>query len=216
MEFQQKELHFQSQLLKSNLEIEENERKRIARELHDGVGQQISGLKLGIEITNTSQSVSTKRLNEMGLLIDQLLQSVRSINHQRLPVALQRHGLQKAIQNLEEILNSTSQIQFEMQSFGLEDVSLNDNVEIHLYRIVQEIVTNIQKHALATKAVIQFYKQGESAVLSVSDNGVGFDIDQQRSGLGLHNVQNRVDLIGCDFKYESRPGETRFLTILPI
>lgn len=205
------ELTFQEGRLRHSIEVQEAERKRIARDLHDGIGQRLGGLKL-------SWSRLTERLNRVlpeeqadmqrltGIL-DETAQEVRSLSHQMMPRALSAVGLSAALNDLVEQQFRNSGIQVRMEEHGASG-RFDERVEIALYRMAQEMLGNILKHAGATQVDVQLMRSGKRLILIVEDNGRGFDPQRMRAGTGhgLANLQSRAAAVGGDVVFEASPG----------
>lgn len=208
LELKTQEIEFKNKMIQSNMESEEEERKRIARELHDGVGQQISSIKLGLENIDQNQQQTELTISELKKMVSNVLHSVRGISHQMMPVALQRLGFVKAVEGLVDFQNDQGTTRFSFENFNVTSLKISDTNEIHLYRIVQELVTNIYKHARAEQASIQLFNQMGKLHLIVSDNGIGMSQVNNSDGIGMTNVRTRVNALGGDLKIQSEPGET--------
>jgi signal transduction histidine kinase len=209
LEMTQKEVEFKNKLIDANMEIEENERKRIARELHDGLGQQITTLKLGLENLASAQSKQSNDLIELKDMSMDILNNVRSISHQMIPLALGRFGLVSALESMVEKMNSTSKTSYTFETFKTDGIELDEEQQTHLYRIAQELVQNIEKHAKANHASLQLYTQNEQLFLVVSDEGIGLQ-KKPDSGIGLSNIQNRVQILKGKFAIlSSQPFEVQ-------
>lgn len=208
LELKSQEVEFKTMMIKSNMESEEEERRRIARELHDGVGQQISSIKLGLENIDQNQQKTELTILELKEMVSDVLHSVRGISHQMMPVALERLGFIKAVEGLVDFQNEQGSTLFVFENFNVHDLELSETNEIHLYRIIQELVSNIQKHAEAKTANIQLFRRNEKLNIQVSDDGKGISPKQSSDGIGLTNVRTRVGAIGGEIDILSDPGET--------
>jgi signal transduction histidine kinase len=144
-----------------------------------------------------------------------VLQSVRGISHQMMPIALQRFGLVKAVESLVDFMNNKGAIAYTFESFNLGKNDMNEDIEVHLYRIAQELSTNINKHSKATKANIQLYKQGQLILMTVSDNGIGFSKDSYTPGMGMMNIHTRVTSMAGELNVDSTSGETSVIVKIP-
>ena len=199
---------FQEELFTSNLNSQEEEKKRIARELHDGVGQQISSIKLGLENIDRSQLEADKTIDDLRQLVSSTLQSVRGISHQLMPLALQRFGLVKALESLVEFMDDNSSTDYKFENFNVTNIELSDTDQIHLYRIAQELLQNVSKHSEATSTVVQLFSQKEKLHLTISDNGVGLSLKSENYGIGLANIKTRVEAINGTIQISSKSGDT--------
>ncbi len=181
------------------LEAQEKERKRIARELHDSLGQQLSTLKLYLSnlehrIGNLADSkeICVQSMN----LLDRAVKEVRTISHAMMPAVLIRKGLPGALKQLAEEINRGGKLQVEVQISGIAS-ALGEAREISLYRIIQEVLNNLVRHSNATKTSISLTCSREGAVLEIADNGKGIELkDIERSrGIGWDNILTRVSLL---------------------
>lgn len=196
---------------KAVLETEELERSRIARELHDGVGQLLSAVKLNLAQMNHNKGPS-KELQKAIDLVDESVREVRNVSHIMMPLALQRSGIETAVREfLSKIPENEIAVSF--SSTGMEN-RLEPAMESALYRIIQEAVQNILKHSGATKAGIQLVKHDSEVVLIVEDNGKGFNAAETReNGVGLKNILSRVEYFNGNVNFDSQPGKGTTLVV---
>ncbi len=208
----QKELH-----LKAIVETQESEQKRIAKDLHDGIGQTLSGIRLAME--NISLKLVEKdveegaKMSELTNTLDQACQEVRSISHQMMPRILQESGLIPAIQDMLEKSFRHSKISYSFEHYGISK-RFAENVEISLYRISQELINNIIKHSGASEVQVQLLQNNKQLVLLVEDNGSGFQFEKLKSkGIGLMNITSRVETVHGEFNLEPSPAAGTLATI---
>lgn len=211
----QKENH-----LRAVVEAQEQERKRIAKDLHDGVGQSLTGVRLGLNAfkVNSELSEANKlKINDLTTVVDQTIQEVRTLSHQMMPRILQEDGLIPALSDMLEKSFRFSPIQYEFEHYGISD-RFREGVEIGLYRISQELVNNIIKHSGANRVSVQLFKNGKYLVLLVEDNGKGFEMNElEKSGIGLMNITSRVETIQGEFNLSPSPQSGTLATIrIPI
>ncbi|MCD4736485.1 MAG: sensor histidine kinase [Bacteroidales bacterium] len=203
--------------LKAVFTAQEEERKRIAKELHDGIGQTLSGLRLSwggfSGQISTSLPDKTAELNRLSKILDDACSEVRTISHQMMPRQLTEVGLVPSIRDmLDNSLGNTS-VDFDFEHYGV-DGRFPENVELALYRITQELVNNVIKHSGADKLAVQLIKSNNNLVLIVEDNGRGFDPESDKSsGIGLMNIASRIDTINGEINYEPSPGSGTVATI---
>lgn len=198
-------------LYKSKIRAEintlEKERKRVAGDLHDELGPLLSAVKMQI---NRLQSISPKDieiLKSATIHIDNIIQKTRDISYNLLPNTLVRKGIIKAIQEYINKAKSNDELTINLQYN--EEFRLNMDREVNVYRIIQEVIHNTQKHAHATKLNINFRIQRDKVVLITADNGSGFKVDEfmkDGDGLGLMNLQSRSEMLNAVFFYESENG----------
>ncbi|MGB3947179.1 MAG: sensor histidine kinase [Bacteroidia bacterium] len=206
------------QLLRSKaiVEAEENERVRIARELHDGVGQYLSAVKLNLSnLQSTLHLTSEQEIKLMKnalTIIDDSVKEVRSVSHNMMPGDLSEKGLEVAIVNfIDRIRSERLIVELDIHLLNLK---LESTVEIIVYRIIQEIVNNIIKHAQATSVNIQLIQHEEELILMVEDNGIGFDINGlKKPGIGIKNIRSRTEFLNGVVNIDSQPLKGTTITI---
>ena len=179
------------------IEGEEKEKARIGRELHDGIAQEIVGVKLAMMQSNTDPK-----------MIDELTRislDIRNISHELMPQTLKEYGLKVAIEDICQKILAPSGIQYEVHS-TLPDERMANKIEITLYRIFQELVHNIIKHSHATEVLVQLRKMSNHILLVVEDNGKGMS-DEKKKGIGISNLENRVQLLDGNLQYDSTENE---------
>lgn len=196
--------------LKALFDATEDERRRIARDLHDGIGQQLSGLRLSLggmenRLAET-EPVAASKLHDLNSILDDACNEVRSISHQMMPKALSERGLLSA---LEETLNKTigpSGIVYRLEHFQIENRRFEERVELSVYRIAQELLSNIIRHSGATEVVVQLYCNAGKLILVMEDNGRGFDPEQDAEGIGLLNIKSRLQVVRGSMVWEKNPA----------
>lgn len=201
--------------LKSVIEGQEDERRRIARELHDGVGQKLSGIKLNWETVSDSFKTSSKinQLEKMSHMLDDAVAEVRTISHQMMPKELEQFGLVPAVRSILQFSFGNTSIQYNFEEVGM-DKRLPQDIELGLFRILQELIGNISKHANATEVSIQLVRRSQQMMMMVEDNGIGFDFENiKSSGIGLMNIESRVEAISGVLNYETEKGKGTLVTI---
>lgn len=217
---QEEQIKQQELGLQAVIQTQEVERKRIARELHDGVGQLLSGLKLTWgqlkdqidQLPVEEQQVYTSSTE----LLDEAVSEVRSISHQMMPRALSHAGLVPAVEALLEKSIGHSGINYNFESYGLTD-RYTEQVEVGVYRILQEVVGNVLKHAKANFFSVQLFRAKNQLVLVVEDNGIGMKKAPEGSGLGLTNIRTRAHSIDGVVNFSSGPeGGTLFTLRAPL
>ncbi|MEO5583901.1 MAG: sensor histidine kinase [Flavobacteriales bacterium] len=181
--------------LRGVLEATETERTRIARELHDGIGQQLTGLKFRLEEiasrTDGGQGGGSNAVSEALAIADDAGREVRDIAHAMMPRTLGDLGLGPATSDMLARILSGAGITHEFEQFGLQE-RLPKDVEIGVYRIAQELVQNTMKHAGARQVNLQLLKNNGHLVLIYEDDGKGMDHNASHDGIGLRNIRERV------------------------
>lgn len=189
------------------IEGEEKEKARIGRELHDGIAQEIVGVKLAMMQKNADPN-----------LIDELTRislDIRNISHELMPQTLKEYGLKLAIEDICQKILAPSGIQYEVHS-NLPNERMANKIEITLYRIFQELVHNIIKHSHATEVLVQLRKMNNHILLVVEDNGKGMT-EEKKNGIGISNLKSRLQLLDGNLQYDSNDNEgTTAIVRVPI
>ncbi|SHO65035.1 signal transduction histidine kinase [Algoriphagus zhangzhouensis] len=194
--------------IKDLIKVQEYERERIAGELHDSLGSQLSTLKLNLtHIFDSSGKDSFKSEGLKSLKkLDEAIDEVRRIAHHMSPVSLKRFGLELALQALLEPLSQQTTIQTELQILGLEE-RLEAQLELAVYRICQELIQNVLKHSKAEYLRLQIIRHFDSVNISIEDNGVGIQKSKEEWGMGLLGIETKVQMLNGEFQIESQPGK---------
>ncbi len=197
----------QKQILQNTVEAQENERKRIAQDLHDEVGAMLSVVKLNVgRIEKQSDDKARKVAGETKSYLDEVITQVRGISRALLPPSLEKLGLYSAIEEMANWVNKADEIQIECSKTG-EPFRLEIKTELALFRVVQEVVNNAIKHSGASHIFIRI-RFSESLSILIRDTGKGFDLQEKMlSGLGLKNLESRTEMMGAKLKIKSEPGK---------
>ncbi|MCX5684418.1 MAG: response regulator [Planctomycetota bacterium] len=199
----------------------ERQRRMLATELHDAVGQELVGLKLTLEhlmatVKTTLQPPALKILSDAVDKCVQLIREVRNVCHGLYPPMLESFGVASALKQLAEGTPMPSPITVRFRE-EMESARYSSEVEIALYRIAQEAVHNALRHSRAQSIEIEFGLDGDTLVLCIKDNGVGFDPAKSAGkGLGFISMKERARTVGGNLEAVSRPGETRIEVRVPV
>ncbi|RDC63195.1 CheR family methyltransferase [Adhaeribacter pallidiroseus] len=208
-------LHQQKAVLNAILETQETERKRISESLHNGLGQLLYATKLKIADLQLESAHNKELKRVVDDLLDDAIKETRQLSFELMPSILRDFGLEAALGEICKRVSS-SKLQVQCEVIGLKE-RLDDVLETALFRISQELLNNILKHAQATEANIQVVKQKSKLVLRVEDNGEGFEVQKVGlGGLGLSSIRNRLVLVDGSMNIDSEPGQgSRFTIIIP-
>lgn len=192
----------------------EEERKRIAQDLHDSLGASLASLRMQINhiygITNSSPQPQEATLLNM---VDNVSAEVRRLSHNMMPQALINMGLPAALEDLANSIQLSQKLNVSFQNIDYTEPIAQDK-EISLYRIAQELCTNTLRHSGANHLLIQLSRHNGSATLVVEDNGIGyFPDDVKESGIGIQNIRSRVEWLSGDMEIISAPGDGVSVTI---
>ena len=208
-------IRYNEQKIRAVIESQEEEQRRIARELHDGVGQKLAGLKLNWSslISGTEIKKVWPDYNNLTLLIDETAQEVRTISHQMLPKELEQFGLIPSIESLLEINFKNTGTNTSFSHMGVEE-RLPYTVELTIYRILQELVSNILKHAHASSIKVELLKRRDRILLIVEDDGIGMNLEKMKNGgIGVMNIESRVESVQGRVTFESEQEKGTFVTV---
>ncbi|HET9053212.1 MAG TPA: sensor histidine kinase, partial [Cyclobacteriaceae bacterium] len=205
----EKQLAVREAFIDATIRSQENERKRFAQDLHDGMGQLISSLRLMVNQLDKNTSIEEKlSLAERSeTILNDMHTEIRSIAFNLMPQTLIQHGLLPALQEMALRLNQTGKIIVSVQGYDLP-ARLPEVQEISVYRIIQEWVNNVIKHAGAAHVQIQLVGHEEEISLTIEDNGNGFDVSvlENSAGNGWKNIKSRTSLIKGELELDSRKG----------
>jgi signal transduction histidine kinase len=204
----QLELAHQKEISTQYISVQESERKRIAEVLHDDVGNKLNILSLWINNKDTWSNERSKEI--IAQQIPALIEATRTISHSLYPVNLERFGLVFTIEALISNVNESLPIQLLLNNKYQERPIY---FEVQIYRIIQEFLTNVIKHAKATEMLIHIRDTGISLAIILSDNGVGFDTNLLKKGMGLKNIESRIQSIAAISKWKSKKGNGSQLII---
>jgi signal transduction histidine kinase len=199
--------------LKAMFEATENERGRLARELHDGIGQQLGGLKHRLESLKdrTPEGVPPTLVDAIGI-VDDTSREVRDLAHQMMPKALERLGLVPALEELLRRAFEGTPVRYALEHHRVPE-DLPVELATGLYRIVQELINNTIKHAQAERVDVQLLRNKSTLVLLVEDDGVGVRTDMKRNGIGLMNISDRARSLGGTFALENAGDKGTVATV---
>ena len=204
-------------LTRKLMKTQEDERRMISRELHDRVGQDLSGIKLALETLFDQQPAASPEIKEkvmqLSRLLDRTILTVRDLSYDLRPPGLDEMGIVQALSIFCDDFSDKTRIRTDFQSAGIEKLKLNFNTRINLYRMIQEGLNNIHKHADATRAAVKLTAAYPHIFLRIEDNGRGFDVEKRareidsEKRMGLRSLQERTDLLGGVMIVTSKTGQ---------
>ena len=196
------------------LEAEERERTRIAKDLHDGIVQNLTALKLALNHVAKNSTTQAQQLENISNDLEKTTQEVREISYQMMPVTLKELGLIKALEELLQRNLKNAAIEFDFNYFGLEN-RLPEKIEVNVYRICQELINNSIKHSKATTVSILIQLKNNILQLTYEDNGVGFDANNIKKGIGLNSLNSRIEIIKGSLEFDNKTisGTTAYIKI---
>lgn len=210
---------FEQELLKTQLEIQEQTLKNISQEIHDNIGQVLSLVKLHLATMDTDRPELLKeKMNDSRNLISKAIQDLRSLSKRLDTDSVQAMGLLHSVRNELEAVEKVGLHKTSLILNGIQ-YKLEPNVELILFRVFQELLNNILKHARAKNISVEFIYHPHQLQLKIKDDGTGFDLKEitgnnnSEPGLGLKNMHNRAKMINADFLMESYIGKGTNVTI---
>jgi len=194
------------------LKGEEQERTRLAKDLHDGLGGMLSGIKYSFNTMkgNLIMTPENHQAFERSMdMLDSSILEMRRVAHNMMPETLVKFGLDTALKDYCHDINKSGALQVSYQSIGLANENPDQTVAITIYRIVQELITNTLKHAAAETAIVQVTKTGGTLSVTVEDDGKGFDVVtlNRSKGMGWTSIQHRVDFLKGKLDINAAPGK---------
>lgn len=202
----------QRERVKAVLQAEEKERARIARELHDGLGQMLSTLRLYLSHLNGSLD-----LQKPISITDSIINEVRNTSHNLMPHVLMTNGLRLAIEQIGRTVNESGQLRLESELL-FDEALLNKDMEFALFRIIQELVNNSIKYSSASILNISITNNPSELIVTVSDNGKGFDTHKldMAKGIGWKNIRTRLESMDGELQLSSGPAGTLIRLQVPL
>jgi signal transduction histidine kinase len=209
------------------MKAQENERLRISHELHDHVAQDLASLKIQMDtLFDRQKGVSqkaVKRASDISEMLRKIIAAVRDMAYDLRPPLLDQFGLVRTISGYCEDFSLANDIDIDFTHDGIPNGRFDFDTEINLYRLVQEGLNNIKKHAEARHTAVDMVLTAPQIFLSIEDDGKGFDVEkmlgspQNQKRMGLRNMKERVNLLGGEMRIQSRPAEgTRIFIKVPV
>jgi signal transduction histidine kinase len=196
---------------------QDEERKRIARDLHDGLGALLSTVQIHFSsIENEIKKIQQLDIyNTANKLLDDACLEVRKISHNMMPGTLLKYGLVPAIEDLCNKIHVADNLKVDFHAFEMENERLAEHIEITIFRLIQEGLNNIVRHARATEVIVQLQKDERELHLIIEDNGVGFNVSEAREkgGMGMRNLDSRVKYLNGKLDIDSEIGKGTSITI---
>jgi PAS domain S-box-containing protein len=207
----------QKEILDAVLTAQENERAYIGKEMHDNLNQTLAVAKMYIQVAKKDEENREIYLDKSSECIMNVIEEIRRIAKNLVLPGMQIIGLSDNIKNLLHDLTMIHPIKIKFHNEGIEEEDLNEKLQLTIFRIVQEQLNNILKHAKASNATINLSRQENQVVLLISDNGEGCDMSKVKKGVGVINIKSRAELYDGNVTIKSKPGEGYELkVVLPL
>ncbi|MBL7728702.1 MAG: tetratricopeptide repeat protein [Dinghuibacter sp.] len=206
---QEAELAYQKELIQSVITSQDAERKRIGADLHDEVGSALSSLRMMVEkfITDKDDGNKEQFGNETKLAIDRIVNNTRGIAHNLSPITGGVYGFLDALEELLDGVNQFGKVEAALTLDSEHSVTgLPGATALNLYRVLSELVNNTVKHAKAGQIAIEISRQGNELFIRYKDDGMGMEQPKVQKGIGLHNIESRLDIMGADYQMITSAG----------
>ncbi|WP_329806675.1 sensor histidine kinase [Flavobacterium facile] len=207
VEKKNQEIHYQKEILQSVIQTQEEERMRIAQDLHDDISSKLNIVSLNthlLKTPNLSEVEFTEITNNIINLTKKALENSRRIAHDLLPPVFEKFGLHAAIEELVLEFSTAKNVQIYYEN-ELEFSALDVNKQLHVFRILQELLNNSMRHGKATSISITFVSKNKQNTCMYTDNGIGFNasLGNQKRGIGMQNIESRVNFLGGNINVQS-------------
>ncbi len=207
----------QRQITEAVIIAQEKERTEIGKELHDNVNQILGASNLYINTAMTDEEMRQELLERSTELVSSAINEIRKISKSLITPGLREIGLFESIGDIIDDMKMGTNLHISLDVQNIIEEEIEDRRKLTFFRIIQEQLNNIVKHARATEVLIRLSIEEDDIVLTVTDNGVGFDISRHRKGVGITNIISRVELFNGVVDLQSRPGEGCMLSVrLPL
>ncbi|WP_218598151.1 sensor histidine kinase [Polaribacter sp. NJDZ03] len=205
------EVNHQKEIIQSIIITQEEERKRIAQDLHDDISSKLNVINLNANLLKDGDLTPEEYITvNNGILeaTDKTLESARKIAHNLLPPILEEFGFKDAVEELADSFNNSKKISIKY-NINYTNKLLNPQNELHLFRITQELINNSVRHGKANNSTINISQKDNRLIFSYTDNGIGFNSDDKnnKKGLGMKNIESRVSLLNGKYNIGSEVGK---------
>lgn len=198
----------QEQILQGTLLAQEEERSRIAKDLHDDIGSKLNVAFLHTQRLNNNPERTTEIVSEISEILNTTIDATRRISHELLPPTLQKFGLAEALKELCEGYTKTGYVTFDLQVKAVASHVTSPEKSLHLFRLLQELIKNSIVHGKAKLIQIHFITGGTGPHFHYQDDGQGFDAHTSKpKGLGMSNIDSRIKLIKGHWSFDTAPGK---------
>ncbi|MBC7828843.1 MAG: PAS domain-containing protein [Chitinophagaceae bacterium] len=194
------------EMTQSIINAHEAERKKLAEELHDNVNQLLGVVKLYVEHARVDPPGKNEVLKKSSEYLDLVIREIRQLSKTLTPPTLSLNGLVASITDMITSIEQARNIVIELDATGFEEKLLSSSKQLMTYRIIQEQLNNVLKHSEADQVSIALRQSNGVVQLTINDNGIGFDTQMVKQGLGLNNIRNRLEVVNGNMNIRSQPG----------
>jgi len=203
----EQQINQQKLITETTIRAQEKERNELAKELHDNINQVLSSVKMFLSIAKEDASVREDLLNRSYTNINYAIEEIRKLSQSLVAPSLGDMGIKEAVEELIAQMDCSKDIEVKFQYENSEGTKPDSNLELMLYRIVQEQLNNILKYAKASNVNIALKLTAEAISLTITDNGIGFDVSAKSKGIGLKNISSRVEFYSGTLTINSAPAK---------
>jgi PAS domain S-box-containing protein len=209
------EIQRQRLLTQATIDGQEKERLHLGKELHDNISQHLTMTRLYLEVVREKADGEVQEMiTRAHINLSEIINKIRVLSQSLVPPTLGDLGLLESVQDVCDALRMTEAFQVEFQHRHFNENELPDNMKLMLFRIIQEQINNIVRHAYAKRVVVKLQADAEHIFLSISDDGVGFDAEKHKKGLGLTGISNRASLFNAKTHIDTAPGKGCSLSVI--
>jgi len=206
-ELADQELNQQKVITETTILAQEKERNEIGKELHDNINQILATVKLYHGMMKSRDADMSELLPKASEYVNQAIEEIRKLSKSLVSPSIGNITLKQALNDLVDEVNKTPELQIKLDYKVDDGKIIGSKKELMIYRVVQEQINNILKHSQAGKATIELVSKGQDLLLTISDNGVGFDPDERAQGIGLQNIRSRIEFYSGKLDIISKPGK---------
>lgn len=204
----------EQEVLRTGLEVKEQAINTMSRELHDNIGSRLNAVMRFLHVINAAEDSDTVKslTKESQDILDDVIKDARNLSHVLNSDYVMNHGLVEAVKKEASFIGKTTDIDINVLVEG-DYYNFNAGHELIVFRMVQEFISNTIKYAKATMLRISMHYRGDTFLLMITDDGIGFDVDSASNGIGLVNMKNRANMLKADLQIASEPGKGTALTL---
>jgi two-component system sensor histidine kinase UhpB len=203
----EQKLQHTHEMTQSIINAHEAERKKLAEELHDNVNQLVGVVKLYVEHAQADPGSKSELLKKSSEYLDLVIKEIRQLSKSLSPPTLALNGLIASISDMIDSIEQARDITIDFDTSSFEEQQLSPSKQLMTYRIIQEQLNNVLKHSKANHVTIQLSQANGIVHLTINDNGIGFDEQQVKHGMGLNNIRSRLEMVNGNMHIESKPGQ---------
>ncbi|PZR24699.1 MAG: hypothetical protein DI535_21100 [Citrobacter freundii] len=196
----------QQNIIKAQINGQEKERQLISTELHDSINQQLTTAKIYLDFAKSNVQMQTELIEKSETMVNAVINDIRTLCHSLTPPGLKDIGLKEALDDLLNPYLTVGKLQTHLR-YDLEPDKLPEDLQFNLFRITQEQLNNIMRHSEATEVWLDFESNSTGILVSIRDNGKGFDLKKVQRGLGFNNIKNRLVIYGGKMEIRTAPGK---------